>query len=714
MKRRNIKLLQWGWLLLGGIGYVISGCTAETVSPNRETEYGETVEVSCSLHIERPEGEPATRAGELNGEWTTEEESEIKDLTVIQFDGDGTDGSAKSVVIRKFQNPELGKLTIGLMQPKEAGKKQYVCFIANAGDAFDNFSGTLDELRNRQIILSETNIRSGKLLMTGYCSSVLAAEFPLSVSIYHRLVKIRFSYTLDLPQGDTFEPVWLQLLSISQVTQLETDANPLPAADAANFTAGIPVLENISGGYVWYIPENIRGTGNSSSGQASDKTTSNAPDAYCTCILLEGNYHNHSEGKDYKVYYRFYPGADNLNDYNLKGNSVYNVQLNIKGIETSDGRVTVEEWKGKLPGANCYMTAPGSTLTFDPYASPGTYISATGWGSYAARMGTKESSKIDRIGIVWQTEKGLIKNIHNLVSSGEIRLTTLDKPGNALVAAYDKENNILWSWHIWVTDYSLDNAPETMGDNTAQAVGNGTVYKFAGCIWMDRGIGATTADPSKITTLGYSYQWGRKDPFVAASELSGRNELVAPIAPMYDADGERIYISGKVFDQSYMNEKNYIFDQVMNNPTLFFTTGETGNKATKNLWYGMSKVTDLWLPNQKTFFDPCPAGWCIPSGNVTSSFTSGNVEVKNVGRLDAGVYAKNIDGLYWSLPGYRQIATGEAKGVGFQGIYWTSTFSDYGSEIRAVIYGGGTNGVDAIPRMHSDGQSARCVKQESL
>ena len=105
-------------------------------------------------------------------------------------------------------------------------------------------------------------------------------------------------------------------------------------------------------------------------------------------------------------------GADNLNDYNLKGNSVYNVQLNIKGIDT--------------------------------------------------------------------------------------------------------------------TDYSLDNAPETMGDNTAQAVGNGTVYKFAGCIWMDRGIGATTANPSKITTLGYSYQWGCKDPFVAASELSGRNELVAP------------------------------------------------------------------------------------------------------------------------------------------------------------------------------------------
>ncbi len=597
MKRRNIKLLQWGWLLLGGIGYVISGCTAETVSPDRETEYGETVEVSCSLHIERPEGEPATRAGELNGEWTTEEEVEIKGLTVIQFDGDGTDGSAKSVVIRKFQNPEPGKLTIGLMQPKEADKKQYVCFIANAGDAFDNFSGTLDELRNRQITLSESSIRSGKLLMRGNCSSVLAAEFPLSVSIYHRLVKIRFSYTLDLPQGDTFEPVWLQLLSVSQVTQLQTDATSFPAADAANFTAGIPVLENISGGYVWYIPENIRGIGKSFSDQASDKTASNAPDAYCTCILLEGNYHSYSDGKDYKVYYRFYPGADNLNDYNLKGNSVYNVQLNIKGIDT--------------------------------------------------------------------------------------------------------------------TDYSLDNAPETMGDNTAQAVGNGTVYKFAGCIWMDRGIGATTANPSKITTLGYSYQWGCKDPFVAASELSGRNELVTPIAPMYDADGERIYISGKVFDQSYMNGKNYIFDQVMNNPTLFFTTGETGNKATKNLWYGMSKVTDLWLPNQKTFFDPCPAGWCIPSGNVTSSFTSGNVEVKDAGKLNAGVYAKNIEGLYWSFPGFRQIETGETKGVGYQGIYWTSTFSNYGSEIRAVIYGEGYQGLDTTPRMHSDGQSARCVKQES-
>ena len=90
--------------------------------------------------------------------------------------------------------------------------------------------------------------------------------------------------------------------------------------------------------------------------------------------------------KDYKVFYRFYPGADAINDFNLESNHVYNVGLTLKGIGNNDDRVASQTAES-LPGANCYMTAPGSILTFNPYAAAGIDVSSTGW-TYAGRMGT--------------------------------------------------------------------------------------------------------------------------------------------------------------------------------------------------------------------------------------------------------------------------------------------------------------------------------------
>lgn len=365
----------------------------------------------------------------------------------------------------------------------------------------------------------------------------------------------------------------------------------------------------------------------------------------------------------------------------------------------NDKRVDVIDMPDPLPGANCYMVVPGNTLTFNPYASPGEYITATKWMSYETRMGTKENPKITRIGLIWQTTPGLIKELYNLTSNGEIRLVTDNESGNALIAAYDDSNNILWSWHIWVTDYVLDNVSDNMSDNSAAVTTGGNVYKWNGSIWMDRGIGATTAEIGKTSSFGMIYQWGRKDPFLPGNEMVIGKDIYPQNSafPAYDANGNEVYFSGAVVTSS--ND----FNRVMQNPLIFYNT------TTGNLWYGNSKVTDLWSTTKKTFFDPCPAGWKIPP---TSAMNFGSSSIRIIYTANSNQIATNrtecivsgLTGLFWLCAGYRDIRGGYAGGTGHVGVYWNADCaSSYGMLGSAFEKRG--NG-----RAQSDTSLGRCIK----
>lgn len=199
------------------------------------------------------------------------------------------------------------------------------------------------------------------------------------------------------------------------------------------------------------------------------------------------------------------------------------------------------------------------------------------------------------------------------------------------------------------------------------------------------------------------YQWGRKDPFVpgfTATPTTG--DQTATLLPLYDDKGELIYLGGINFTES-----GYIFDKVMNQPMMFFA------KTATKTWYGAPAITSLWSPNQKTFFDPCPAGWCVPSASLQSKFNTTYISV-SYGTADGyfllsnRVYCKEQPGLFWPYNGYRLINSGAPQRTGGEGVYWTSTASG-GS---ASVYGGAYGDIDVRSRSHSDGMSVRCVKQK--
>ena len=83
--------------------------------------------------------------------------------------------------------------------------------------------------------------------------------------------------------------------------------------------------------------------------------------------------------------------------------------------------------------------------------------------------------------LLWADNHKLINGCGYDTSTGMLKFLTSGDEGNAVIAAKDSEGNILWSWHIWMTDQP----EEQIYNNNA-----GTL--------MDRNLGATSAESSSL------------------------------------------------------------------------------------------------------------------------------------------------------------------------------------------------------------------------
>ena len=98
--------------------------------------------------------------------------------------------------------------------------------------------------------------------------------------------------------------------------------------------------------------------------------------------------------------------------------------------------------------ANCYIAnKPETRFVFDPYKGGNGITLAT-----------------EKVELLWQTRKELIKylDMRDGKVSFYLEMATSDDEseeptnevydGNALIGAFDKSGELIWSWHIWVTN----------------------------------------------------------------------------------------------------------------------------------------------------------------------------------------------------------------------------------------------------------------------
>ena len=340
--------------------------------------------------------------------------------------------------------------------------------------------------------------------------------------------------------------------------------------------------------------------------------------------------------------------------------------------------------------------------------------------------------------LVWQDEPDLVTNVA-LASDGhsltfDVESATI-KQGNAIVAVRDTDSRIMWSWHIWVTDFvpglpptvtSRYNPAEVQRDKVVTNY-QGVKYTFMGVNlgWCDaetttynarsvkvrfkqaetgatKVITITQASHSVVNSGNQSYfQFGRKDPMLAGIRNASGSAV--------DKD---CYSDGYAFDKSGTGKVS--IGTSIQNPHVFFNYGgvvprDWCTMSYYNLWSADNTVTTA-NDNAvvKTIYDPSPVGYHLPSSNAFTGFTYNGSNVSGssyFGSRFNSPYTSKVDcpdnfgwefycnkmtgegsydtaggTIFFPASGYRSFLPGTTDFVGLNGYYWS-----------AVPYSGGAS-----------------------
>lgn len=287
--------------------------------------------------------------------------------------------------------------------------------------------------------------------------------------------------------------------------------------------------------------------------------------------------------------------------------------------------------------------------------------------------------------------------------------------GNAVLAARDASNNILWSWHIWVTG-------ETIGTSSNVAIknrtGSGTTYNFMKLplgfchadtrkyptrkvyvtITQNEGTNnvkktaTATIEQSSSTTqsLGVNapyYQYGRKDPFCPSNGNGNTNKTLYDtqinVTGFMNNNGSAVTVTQTI-------KEPHIFHYKQNNnwcSTTYYELWDVGNTSSNTGVYDHTTRSSV-----KSVYDPSPVGYKTPEPAAWTRFTtdgnnySDNKSKWNVnGDFSSGwTFYTQLDNSgatdFWHALGYRDIVyseennrngTGGLLAVGLYGAYWS-------------------------------------------
>ena len=297
------------------------------------------------------------------------------------------------------------------------------------------------------------------------------------------------------------------------------------------------------------------------------------------------------------------------------------------------------------PAAWVSVTAKTQETIADELAANSYLIEEAGAYAFAPFKGNSGEAVegVAGAGLVWQDTPGLITAV-DFVDSKVTFVVADGVYGNAVVYAYGEAGNeqVLWSWHIWVPQQAVESLPAITGFN-----------------FMNMNLGATTAAAADVNAYGLLYQWGRKDPFTGSPTLTGNTSTI--YAPIYDINNEQVAYGKSATKQSV--------EYAIANPATFISSGamyqDWCSTSDDTLWgnaeghfreEGSLKYYNL---GEKSMYDPCPAGWRVPPIYATSHLTSsGHVvfsyaQTAIADRNEDGVVDKNDYnfGYYFTLSG---------------------------------------------------------------
>ncbi|MFK2486757.1 DUF4906 domain-containing protein [Bacteroides fragilis] len=503
-------------------------------------------------------------------------------------------------------------------------------------------------------------------------------------------------------------------LNYSVVDGMESDGTyPLLVSQFTTLVVPVTDANAAQGSYSCWMLANVRGERAAANSELL-RIKANAPTGSSFLNFVAVNDADVKKKLDYRVYI----GSGPSTDFNIYKNKEYSyaVDFSHTGIPTTDKRVTYidpipasENNDNLVATANCFMVSPGGSFCFDPFAfqqgkSVITNAVLKGWC-------TAGSVGIRSVRLLWQTKEngdlgdavmGIANSDNDHTNIVDIkardgspltgpatdlgqcliycRVAANTSGGSGVIAAYDGANgtgNILWSWHVWVTDYQ----PDASGTETVLTPENKRKFKLgtSNTVMMDRNLGAyegavsipgTTLERSR--TSGFHYQKGRKDPF-PSSYTTEKNmpevytfALSATSPPKhimnrYEANGIRAIVPRSISSGATTLQNAY------RNPVSI--SGYTSYSPDENGQW-CSEYSNVKWDATKTVHDPCPAGWRIPTEDDLGVLASKNTTISSsTAKSNGGMLLKYDDTenrTYLRFTGYPPLIT-QLNHVGSEG-----------------------------------------------
>lgn len=294
--------------------------------------------------------------------------------------------------------------------------------------------------------------------------------------------------------------------------------------------------------------------------------------------------------------------------------------------------------------------------------------------------------------------------------------------GNCLIAVRDKDQNIMWSWHIWVTDHDMTHTYEVQNNPSS---GGAVTSKFMEVPlgWCDAEVRSAdvyrnfhltikqTDDSGKTGEVTFSqvandytygnnvtfYQWGRKAPLLPSDGMGGADK------PVY-------YKQYPVFSRQNSAVATNVAIQ---HPNIFYFLVEGSWSSNNSLEFWNKGNTSTGYDNaivHKTIYDPSPSGYKLPQTAAFSGFSGSNIS----GAFNKGwsfYCLPNATGptIFFPALGFRDVShervNGSNGGVvsffGYYGIYYTAGPHPTSSAARFLsFYPSGVTPQDANARSY--------------
>lgn len=798
----HLTILSCAIALAAACGKELDG--VETSVPTTQ----EVVKVSLSVDVpDMITGKPTTKSSTVVRDIPTD----IRNLCILQFAGTGNDAPLVGEVHYLVDDPEaddesrLDYDSIRLISSE--GSEHTLVLLANTFVSVPRYATLGDMLAQARLVNSQQDIfgyaeeENPYQRMNAVVVSRISGDTHIEASMKRTMARVNVGLTNTGADG----------LVINSVQLCNVSRRDYYVCDFASFRSQTEPLANESFNYpednIAYTPgqaQHVNLTYYVTCNQRGDS------ELEATYLKISGFY---GPDHDRPVVYSYYLGAGDLN--NVDPNTSYDLNFSFDGRGDADVDLRISDY-GSVDfdvDSNCYMLAPPPAGTgrysFNVVHRPNTF-----WGMRYGLCNDPEysenyikTSDIWHARIIWSdfemTKDEASAFLQTTSGNGggsymdacqriSVNVPSDHCGGNVLIGIYkDDPEKIIWSWHLWITDYVPDHigGSKPVDGKYVYSVPGGEVHRYGTAkndgtetIWasgrryesafiMDRNLGATDTKNhgANATTFKY-YAFGRKDPFNATCPIwtyandftptkiakgnpssiqrsvlnspeggntGGRNMPYTVMNPTVII-GDPGYGGYGHWSSDIFGQTKDINDRLLswNDPDPADRDADHEEISKGGQYFTDAAHTAIEKRINKSFFDPCPPGWRVPTNTVLEMFygdanrdATTDPECNFLYGIDASFKARGSGWTYVPLGYLSQKNNAEAQTAFFPqtGMYYcgSSTLfnttdwcmsTDYHDGSMSKMYskspGSGFAGGAAGNCNYTNANTIRCIKEE--